>query len=94
MPQMRTTNDLGKYIQMLQNIFKYININKQREASISFKHLQINTFFKTFLIPNFQSAGADLITKKKGGEETARDQSGQHKSHNMVHWACWIVKKY
>lgn len=34
---------VGKYIQMLQNIFKYIDINKQREASISFKHLQINT---------------------------------------------------
>lgn len=27
---------VGKYIQMLQNIFKYIDINKQREASISF----------------------------------------------------------
>lgn len=66
---MRTTNDVGKNIQMLQNIFKYININKQREASISFKHLQINTFFKTFLIPNFQSAGADLNTKKKEGKE-------------------------
>lgn len=46
--------------------FKYFNINKQREASISFKHLQINTWFLTFFwTPYCQSAGTDLNKKRK-----------------------------
>lgn len=65
--------------------FKYININKQREASISFKHLQINTWFwpLTLLTPNCQSAGTDLNEKTKKKKVAAwKENSGQHELHN------------
>lgn len=49
---MRTSHDVENMIVWSEanstKHFKYININKQREASISFKHLQINTWFWPF----------------------------------------------
>ncbi len=62
---MRSIN--GARMGFYKTNFKYININKQREASISFKHLQINTWFwsLTLLTPNCQSAGTDLNEKTK-----------------------------
>lgn len=38
-------NQNGGRMGLYKTDFKYTNINKQREASISFKHLQINTWF-------------------------------------------------
>lgn len=48
--------------------FKYININKQREASISSKHLQINTWFwpLTFSKPKLSICWNRFERKIKG----------------------------
>lgn len=55
----------------LQKIFKYIDINKHRAASISFKHLQNKYFslkpFFILFIPNFESSGSYFNEKRREG---------------------------